>query len=56
MKGGYGNQYFNSGSAFPDLTVVKSDAGKRGYEAVVCTGFFDNQWGVENGEFVWSLK
>ena len=54
MKGGYGNQYFNSGSAFPDLTVVRSDAGLKGYDAVVCTGFFDNGWQVAGGDFLWS--
>jgi pimeloyl-ACP methyl ester carboxylesterase len=53
MKGGYGNQYFNSGSAFPDLTVVRADVGIKGYDAVVCTGFFDNRWQVEGGDILW---
>jgi pimeloyl-ACP methyl ester carboxylesterase len=56
MKGGYGNQYFNSGSAFPDLTVVRSDAGIKGYDAVICTGFFSNGWQVDGGDILWNEK
>ncbi len=54
FKAGYANQYFLSGSAFPDITVFRKSAITKGSEAVECLGFFGNDWSVKNGDFVWS--
>lgn len=49
----HANSYFLAGTAYPDLTILGADALETGYEAVVGTGYFGNDWGVETGEFVW---
>lgn len=53
LKSSYSNQYFNSGTAFPDLTIVSSAVAIKGYDAVICTGFFGNDWTVKHGDFYW---
>ncbi len=53
LRGAYTNQYLNSGSGFPDVTIVKYDAPVKGYDAVLGTGFFGNDWKIESGEFYW---
>lgn len=49
----HANHYFLAGTAFPDLTIVGADVFETGYGAVVGTGYFGNDWGVETGDFVW---
>lgn len=53
IKNTYTNQYLNSGSGFPDLTVTGSDVATKGFDAILCTGFFGNDWSVEHGDFYW---
>jgi pimeloyl-ACP methyl ester carboxylesterase len=53
LKGAYTNQYLNSASGFPDVTVITYDAPLKGYRGVLCTGFFGNTWQTETGEFWW---
>lgn len=53
FKAVHANQYFMAGTAFPDLTVIGTDAFENEYEAVVGAGFFGNDWRVETGDFVW---
>ncbi len=43
--------YFVSGVAYPDVTVLSPDVLMKGLPGVVATGFFGNDWTVENGEF-----
>lgn len=43
--------YFVSGIAYPDATVLSPDVLMKGLAGVVATGFFGNDWTVENGEF-----
>ena len=52
----YPNQYFIAGSSFPDLTVFRMPLSEEEYNAVVCAGFFGNDWSVENGDFIWNKK
>ncbi|MEQ6119109.1 prolyl oligopeptidase family serine peptidase [Reichenbachiella sp. MALMAid0571] len=53
IKAAHANQYFMGGTAFPDLTVLGKDVFEKEYESIECTGFFGNDWSVENGDFVW---
>lgn len=53
FKAVHANQYFMAGTAFPDLTVIGTEVFANEYEAVVGSGFFGNDWGVETGDFVW---
>jgi hypothetical protein len=45
--------YFSSGVEFPDCTILDTDMLLKGYAGVRMTGFFDNSWGVDKGEFLW---
>jgi hypothetical protein len=45
--------YFLSGVAYPDCTVIGADMLRSGAEGVRAAGFFGNDWSVENGEFAW---
>jgi hypothetical protein len=48
--------YFVSGCGFPDCLVLGPETLARGAEGVRVAGFFDNQWGVPGGEWVWSKE
>ena len=43
--------YFMAGVAFPDCTVFDPAVLARGADAVLATGFFGNDWTVEDGDF-----
>ncbi|UZR93483.1 prolyl oligopeptidase family serine peptidase [Chondrinema litorale] len=53
LKAAHANQYFVAGSAFPDITVFRSNVFVDEYKAVECTGFFGNDWSVKQGELTW---
>ncbi len=52
MQAANANQYFASGSGFPDLMIFSADMLETGFKNVKMTGFFGNDWSIENGEFV----
>ncbi|MGC8668548.1 MAG: prolyl oligopeptidase family serine peptidase [Chthonomonadales bacterium] len=43
--------YFLSGVAYPDFTVLTSEMLARGWPAVRAAGFFGNDWGLDGAEF-----
>ncbi len=45
--------YFMAGVAFPDCTVFGPETLVQGSAAVLGTGYFGNDWSVEQGEFAW---
>jgi pimeloyl-ACP methyl ester carboxylesterase len=45
--------YLGAGFAYPDLVVLDAHRPQQS-DIVVGTGFFGNDWSVENGEFVWN--
>jgi len=45
--------YFLSGVAYPDCTVLGADMLFKGVEGVRAAGFFGNDWSVDNGDFAW---
>ncbi|MDP4183646.1 MAG: prolyl oligopeptidase family serine peptidase [Bacteroidota bacterium] len=51
MKACYANQYFLSGTGFPDVTIFNSGAVINTYQDVLCTGFFGNDWSIAKGDF-----
>ena len=53
MKATYANHYLVNGTTFPDLIIVNSHVIKEGVAGVEGTGFFGNDWSIENGDFVW---
>lgn len=44
LRSAYPNRYFVSGSGFPDFLLYQADLLRKGSEAVVSAGYFDNQW------------
>ena len=52
MKATYPNDYFSGITGFPDLLIFDVDWLKEGINGVRISGFFGNDWSVENGDFV----
>lgn len=53
MKAAYSNHYLVNGTTFPDVIVFSKDVLNTGISGVTCSGFFGNDWSVEEGDFVW---
>lgn len=47
MKACYANQYFLSGTGYPDVTIFNNRILTDGYSGVLCSGFFGNKWNIE---------
>ncbi|WP_372751885.1 alpha/beta hydrolase-fold protein [Labilibaculum sp.] len=47
------NRYFVSGVGIPDIMIFTSSIYKNGFDGVKATGYFGNDWSIENGEIVW---
>lgn len=45
------NNYFSGITGFPDLLIFDIDWLKEGLDGVKVSGFFGNDWSIENGEF-----
>ncbi|MDR6237535.1 carboxylesterase family protein [Aureibacter tunicatorum] len=52
-KAGFANQYFLAGPSFPDLMIFDDSMTTEGMKSVKVSGFFGNDWSVENGDFAW---
>lgn len=52
MKAANANQYFAGASGFPDFMIYKLGMLRSGTNEVVMTGFFDNQWQLDNNNLV----
>lgn len=52
MRGTNGVPYLLPGIGFPDLLVTRTETLTKGESGGVVTGFFGDDWSVENGEFV----
>lgn len=52
MLATYSNHYFSGITGFPDLLIFTHNWIKDGPEAIKVSGFFGNDWSVENGDFV----
>jgi dienelactone hydrolase len=48
--------YFLSGVAYPDCTVLGPEMLSKGVKGVRVAGFFGNDWSVDNGDFAWSTS
>lgn len=53
MKAAYANHYLVNGTSFPDVLIFNESVTKNGISGVECSGFFGNDWSMENGDFVW---
>ncbi len=51
MKALYPNDYFSGITGFPDLLIFHVDWLKEGLNGVCVSGFFGNDWSVENGDW-----
>jgi pimeloyl-ACP methyl ester carboxylesterase len=47
---------FVSGVAYPDLMIWSTDALEKGTDAILCTGFFGNDFSLEHGDFAWKSE
>ena len=45
--------YFMAGVAYPDCTVFGPETLAKGIDGVRVTGYFGNDWSVDQGEFAW---
>ncbi len=52
MKSLWNNDYFSGITGFPDLMIFTIEWLKEGLNGVKVSGFFGNEWSVENGHFV----
>lgn len=53
MKAAYSNHYLVNGTSFPDVLIFDDKVLAEGLDGVTASGFFGNDWSVENGDFVW---
>ncbi|MFD2825981.1 alpha/beta hydrolase-fold protein [Leeuwenhoekiella polynyae] len=53
MKGAYANDYLENGTTFPDVLIFDDTMMKSGISGVKSSGFFGNDWSVEEGDFIW---
>ncbi len=51
MKAAFANDYFSGITGFPDLKIFKTDMLKDGLDGILVSGFFGNDWSIENGDF-----
>lgn len=54
MHAAYANDYLQNGTFYPDVIVFDEEMPKKGVSGVRFSGFFGNDWSVENGEFIWN--
>lgn len=47
MKAAESNQYFAAGSGYPDFTVFSAEMLISGYEGIISTGFYTNDWKID---------
>ena len=52
MKATEANQYFASGSGFPDFMVFSVDMLAEGIDGIRCTGFYNNQWKIDRSNSI----
>ena len=48
--------YLAPGAGFPDFTLFSPAVFDRGFEGVVCAGFFGSDWNVAESEIVWQKQ
>ena len=51
MKALFANDYFSGITGFPDLLIFTTDWIKDGVDGLKVSGFFGNDWSIENGDF-----
>lgn len=51
MKAAWANDYFSGITGFPDLLIFHVDWVKDGPDGIRVSGFFDNEWQIEQGDF-----
>lgn len=51
MKAAFANDYFSGVTGFPDLMIFSVDMLRDGLDGVIMSGFFGNDWSIENGDF-----
>ena len=56
MHAAYANDYLENGTFYPDLLLFNDEMPKNGLSGIKGSGFFGNDWSVENGEFVWDIE
>ncbi|MDO7172632.1 prolyl oligopeptidase family serine peptidase [Mariniflexile sp. AS56] len=47
------NKYFGSGTDIPDMMIFTPTIYQNGIESIKATGYFGNDWSLENGEIEW---
>jgi len=52
MKATYPNDYFSGITGFPDLLIFDVGWLKEGVDGIRVSGYFGNDWSIENGDFV----
>jgi len=55
MRATFSNDYLGR-PAYPDVLIFDHTMMKNGISGVKCTGFFGNDWSVDNGDFEWKSE
>ena len=53
LKAAFANHYFQNSTHYPDVVIFNPDILNGSIQGVYCTGFFGNDWSIENGDFIW---
>lgn len=53
MKATFGNDYISGVNGYPDLLIFNADFSNIGLGAIQVSGFFGNDWSIENGDFAY---
>jgi pimeloyl-ACP methyl ester carboxylesterase len=51
MKAAFANDYFSGITGYPDLQIFQTDMLNDGVDGIIISGFFGNDWSLENGDF-----
>lgn len=51
MKAAFANDYFSGITGFPDLKIFSTGMLRDGLDGIIVSGFFGNDWSIENGDF-----
>lgn len=54
MYAAYANDYLQNGTFYPDVLFFTKKMAEKGLSGIQFSGFFGNDWSVENGEFIWN--
>jgi hypothetical protein len=56
MKAAFTNNYFAGFNGYPDLLIFDTGYIKEGVDGILVSGFFNNLWEIEKGNFSFTIQ